>query len=119
MPSSRSGALRWKKLSAWLCTSCPQFIMRRNCSARAGIRHAQDGVAGFGRSQQVAYRADAANAGCDAWHFPEAATNTEFLETTEFGDMEAGVFDFVGVVEMNGDFGVSLDASDWIYRNCS
>ena len=37
MPSSRSGPLRWKKLSAWLCTICAQFISRRSLAAVGGI----------------------------------------------------------------------------------
>ena len=91
MPSSRSGPLRWKKLRAWLCTIWAQFISRRSFSGRGRNAHAQDGVAGFGRGQQVADRADAADARGDAGHFPEAAAFAELLEAAEFGHVEAGV----------------------------
>ena len=37
MPSSRSGALRWKKLSAFDWTICARFISRRSFSAAGGI----------------------------------------------------------------------------------
>ncbi len=37
MPSSKSGAERWKKLSAWLCTNCPQCSNSRSRAAVSGI----------------------------------------------------------------------------------
>ena len=37
IPSSRSGALRWKKLSAWDCTICARFISRRSLAAAGGM----------------------------------------------------------------------------------
>ena len=40
MPSSRSGAERWKKDSAWLCTNWAQWISSRSFTAADGIRTA-------------------------------------------------------------------------------
>ena len=40
MPSSRSGADRWKKLSACDCTICAQCSSSRSCAAAAGMRTA-------------------------------------------------------------------------------
>ena len=37
-PSSRSGAERWKKLSACDCTTWPQCMISRNFSASGGTR---------------------------------------------------------------------------------
>ena len=36
-PSRKSGALRWKKLSAWLWMIWPRFISRRSLSAAGGM----------------------------------------------------------------------------------
>ena len=62
----------------------------------------------------MADRADAADAGGDAGHFPKAAAFAEFLEAPELGDVEAGVFDVAGVVELDADFGMALDAGHGI-----
>ena len=35
-PSSRSGAERWKKLKAWLCTNCAQWISSRSFTPAGG-----------------------------------------------------------------------------------
>ena len=40
MPSSRSGAERWKKESACDCTNCAQWISSRSFAAAAGMRTA-------------------------------------------------------------------------------
>ena len=40
MPSSRSGADRWKKESACDCTNCAQWSSSRSFSAVAGMRTA-------------------------------------------------------------------------------
>ena len=40
MPSSRSGADRWKNDSAWLCTICAMCSSSRSFAAVAGIRTA-------------------------------------------------------------------------------
>ena len=76
--------------------------------------HAQDGVAGFGRGEQVADRADAADARGDPRHFPEAAPFAEFLEAAKLGDMEAGIVHLAVVAEVDGDFGVPFDAGHGI-----
>src|SRR4029078_750326 len=68
-------------------------------------------VAGFCRRDQMANRADTANAGHQRWHLRERATFTELFETTELRYMEASVFDMALLVEMNGDLGVALNSS--------
>ena len=71
---------------------------------------AEDGVARLGGRQQVADRADAANACGDAGHFPEGAAFAELLEAAEFGDMKAGVLDLAVVIQHDGDLGVALNS---------
>src|ERR1035441_8141753 len=53
-PSSRSGAERWKKLNAWLCTNCAQWISSRSFTAAGGgatAMIASDRVAGEAQQQ--------------------------------------------------------------------
>ena len=59
--------------------------------AAAGDVDRQQRVAGLGRGQQVADRADAADAGGDDRHLAEGAALAELLEAAELGDVEAGV----------------------------
>ena len=40
MPSSRSGAERWKNESAWICTICAMCISSRSLAAVEGMRTA-------------------------------------------------------------------------------
>jgi hypothetical protein len=61
-PSRKSGALRWKKLSAWTA-DLAEVHQPAQLVGRGRDAHGQDGVAGLGRGQQVADRADAADAG--------------------------------------------------------
>ena len=50
-----------------------------------------DGVAGLGGGEQVADRADAADALGDAGHFAVGPALAEFLEAAELDDVELGV----------------------------
>ena len=61
-PSRRSGALRWKKLSACDWIDLRQVHQPAQLRGRPGMLHGQDGVARLGRGEQVADRADAADA---------------------------------------------------------
>ena len=70
----------------------------------------QDGVAGLGRGQHVAHRANAANARRDAGHFAERPAFAEFFKAAKFDDVKFRVGDVSGVVQKNADFGVALDA---------
>ncbi len=78
---------------------------------------AEDGVTCLGRRQQVADRADAANAGGDAGHFPEGAAFAELLEAAKFGDVEAGVLDLAAVVQHDRDLGMALNSGYGIDYN--
>ena len=60
----------------------------------------------------MADRADAADARHDRRHLVERAALAELLEAAELGDVEVGVGDLAGVVEVDGDLGVALDAGD-------
>ena len=76
--------------------------------------HAHDGVAGLCRGQEMADRADAADAGGDRGHFVKGPSLAELLEAAHLGDVEVGFFHLVVVVELDGDLGVALDARDRI-----
>src|SRR5262245_12229331 len=58
----------------------------------------------------MADRADAADASTQPGHLPERATLAELLETAELGDVEPGVGHLPGVIEVDRDLGVPLDA---------
>ena len=118
MPSNRSGALRWKKLRAWLWTICPQFIRRRSFAAVGGMRTPRILSPALAEARQMADRADAADASRDARHFVEAAAYTKFLEAAELDHMEAGIRHMASVIQVDCNFGVSLDAGDGINRDC-
>ena len=79
-----------------------------------GRRHRHDRVASFGGSQQVADRADAANARGDRRHLVERAALDEFFESADLGDVQLRIGDDSLVIEVDVDFGVSLDAGDGI-----
>ena len=76
--------------------------------------HRQQRIGGLGGGEQVRDRTDAADAGGDDRHLPKAPPLAELLEATELDHVEAGVLDRPGVVELDGDFGVALDAGDGI-----
>ena len=73
-----------------------------------------DGVAGLGRGEQMADRADAADARGDAGHFAVGPAFAEFLEAAEFDDVELGVGHVAGVVHEDADLGMALDAGHGI-----
>ncbi len=108
-PRSRSGELRWKKLSACDWTICARFISRRSFTAAGGMRHGQDLVARLGRGEQVADRTDAADPRRDAGHLPERPAVAEPLEAAELRHVEARVGDLPVVVELDRDLRVALD----------
>ncbi len=116
-PSMKSGALRWKKLRAWDWRIWPRFIRRRSFSAAGGMLTARICVARLGRGQEVADRADPADAGGDPGHLVERAALAEPLEAAELGDVELGVGHLSGVVEIDGDLGVAFDARDGVDDN--
>ena len=114
MPRSRSGAERWKKLSACDCTICARFMMRRRLGGGRRDAHGEDLVAGLGGGDQVADRADAADARHERRHLGEGPALAELLEAAELGDVEMRLLDAAVVVEVDGDLGVALDAGDGV-----
>ena len=85
--------------------------------------HAQQHVARLRTGENVAHRADAADARHDAGHLGERPAFHELLEAAEFGDVKLRGFHLARVVEMNGDFGVAFDAGHGLnesrYSRCS
>lgn len=77
----------------------------------SGDIDAEELVAGFDGGEVVANGADAADAFGDLGHFVEESAFAEFFESAELVDVESGSFDVSGVVELDGDFGMSFDAS--------
>ena len=61
--------------------------------AGLGRRHRHDGVAGLGGGQQVAHRADAADARGDGGHLVKRPALGELLESAHLGDVELRVGD--------------------------
>lgn len=80
-----------------------------------GNLHAEDGIAGTGSGDGVAHGADAADAGGDAGHLPDAAADAYPLEPAEFGHVKPGIGHGPGIVEPDGDGRVPFDAGDGIY----
>ena len=78
--------------------------------------HRQDLVAGLRRREQVADRADAADAGHERRHLVERAALAQLLEAAQLRDVELGVAHAARVVELQGDPGVTLDAGDRVDR---
>ena len=90
-PNSRSGDERWKKLSAFDWTIWARFITRRR-SAPGGRRlDREDLVARLRRGDEVADRADAADARHDRGHLVDRAALDDALEAPELGDVELRV----------------------------
>ena len=76
----------------------------------------RDGVAGLGRGQLVADRADSADARGDARHLVERPPLDEFLEAAHLGDVELGVGHAARVVQEDRDLGVAFDAAHRVDR---
>lgn len=74
-------------------------------------------VAGVGGCEQMAHRADAADACCDGGHFCEGSALTEFFKTAVFRDVEAGSLDLASFIQMNRNLGVPLDSGHGIDLN--
>ena len=113
------GAGEVEEQSAWDCTNWARFSIRRSFTAVSGISHRQQGIAGLGRGQQVADRADAADAGHERGHLVERPAFAELLEAAELGDVELRVGDVALVVQLDGDPAVAFDAGDRIDRDRS
>ncbi len=114
IPSSRSGDDRWNRLRACDWVTCASPKMRRSLSAVGGILHRQQRVAGLGRSDQMADRADAADARHQRRHLVKRAAFAKLLEAAELRDVKSRVLDASVFVQMKRDLGVALDAGDRI-----
>ena len=76
------------------------------------IRDSHNGVAGLGGSQQVADRADAADARRDRGHLVIRPAFRELLEPAHLRHMKLRPLHVAVIVDMDGDPGVSLDAGN-------
>ena len=71
-------------------------------------------VAGLGRGERMADRADAAGAGRQRGHFEKRPAFDEFFKTSHLGDLEMGVMDLAGCIENQADSSMSFNAGDWL-----
>jgi hypothetical protein len=67
----------------------------------------------------VADRADAAEPLDEDGGLPVGAALDEALEAAEFDDMEPGLLDLPGVIEMDGDLPVAFDPGHGLDRDLS
>ena len=74
----------------------------------------KDLVAGLCRSHEMTHRADAAGASRKGWHFTEWPTFAELFKSAELGDMKTRILHVSPVIQLDGDLGVALNASDRI-----
>ena len=74
----------------------------------------QQRVAGLGGGDQVADRADAADARHQRRHLVKRAALAQLLEAAELGDVKAGFLDPAIVVQVKRDLGVAFDARNRI-----
>src|ERR1035437_2997319 len=82
---------------------------------RRGRRgHGHDRVARFGRRQQMAHRADAADARRDRRHLVIGPAFGEFFETAHLGHMKVRVGDMARIIQVDIDLGVPFDARDGV-----
>ena len=77
-----------------------------------GDAHRQQLVTGLGRGQDVAHRADAADACGQRRHLEVRPADHELLEAADLGHLKAGLRDPASLVEQQGDAGMALDTGD-------
>ncbi len=65
-----------------------------------GNAHGQNRIAGFGRGDQVAHGADAADARHEGRHLVVGPAFAEFFEAAELGDVEVSFFDVALLVQV-------------------
>ena len=105
-----SGPESKKKLSACDWVICPICSSSRSFAAAGGAFTLMIASHALTEANEVADRADAANARGDRGHFVEWAPFGEFLETAKLGDVELGVGHPAFVVQTNGDLRMTFDA---------
>ncbi len=71
---------------------------------------AEQHISRFGTGEDMAHRTDAADPRHDARHFRERTAFHKFFEAAKFGDMKLRRLHLARIVEVNGDFGMTLDS---------
>ena len=79
-----------------------------------GMRRGEHRVAGFSGGQQMADRADAADARHQRGHFIKGPSFAEFLKSPKLRDMKMRVRNFALIVDLQRDLAVAFDARNWI-----
>ena len=111
------GATEVKKGEGVALADLGQVQQAPQLAGRRRRLHRQQLVAGFRRRQQVAHRADAADARRDARHFREGPALAEGLEASILHHMEAGIGDPARLIQVESDLGVALDAGHRVDRD--
>ncbi len=87
------------------------------CSVGRDV-HAQNCLAGFAGRDQMAHRADPANARHQRRHLIEGPVLAELLESAQLGDVQARVSNLAVVTQLYGHLGVTFYARYRIDDNC-
>src|SRR5271166_318987 len=90
------------------------FAQQSRCLGNA---HRHDGVAGLRCCQLVADGADAADTRSNPRHLVKRAALGELLEPADLCYLEPCIGHVARVVQLDGDFGVALDAAYRLNRN--
>ncbi len=92
-------------------------ISSRSSEAGRGGGQPIKRVAGFGSRQVMADRANPADARGDVGHFEVHAAFAELFKAAEFIDVHIRLFDFTGIIQVDGDLGMSFDPGYWFDRD--
>src|SRR6516162_6707047 len=76
--------------------------------------YSQQRIACLRGCNEVTDRADTTDACHERWHLGERSAFTELLEAAKLGDMQARIFHPSVLIQVQSDFGVTLDAGDRI-----
>ena len=85
-----------------------QFVGRRRNS------HGHQSIARLGRCDEMAYRADAADARHQRRHLRKRTAFAKLLEAAELRNVKTCVFDTAFLVEMQRDLGMPFDPRYWV-----
>src|SRR5208282_3417368 len=78
--------------------------------SRGRDTHGEQLIASLGGCDEMADRADAADPGHQGGHLIKGPTLAELLKAAKLGDVKVGVVDSSLFVEVEGNFGMALDA---------
>ena len=84
--------------------------MRRRRAALGGNVHAQNRVAGLAGRDEMAHRANPADARHQRRHLVERAVLAEFLKAAQLRDVQARVGYLAVVAQLDGHLGVAFDS---------